>query len=274
MTSRAATALVEGHAVLVFHGATKDVQSTADGEMDPALASFLHGLKVGEGLGSTGVGDRDGGVGGNRLHESEVDAGLFALNIDGMDEKFRTVRGEFFKRGFVYGQLGEILPAVSDDPVLAVALTTGKVQHKAFAPDRFDKGSKPIFIQLAFAENPGSNNNMRGTRINPSGSVLLFDAATKLEPPGKGCQCLAGRSIVAGTKLDDMAAPKVILPVECGVPRGWPVRYKIGLRLFPITGKCTADNLLYLSFMQVNAGPKHKEENRRPRINFQCPKDD
>ena len=44
MTSRSATALVEGHAVLVLHVAAKNVQSTADGEMDPALAGFLHGL--------------------------------------------------------------------------------------------------------------------------------------------------------------------------------------------------------------------------------------
>ena len=63
--------------------------------MDPALASFLHDLKVGEGPGTAGVGDWDWGVGSNRLHKREVNAGLFALNIDGMDEKLGAIGGEF-----------------------------------------------------------------------------------------------------------------------------------------------------------------------------------
>ena len=93
-------------------------------------------------------------MGGEDLHKGKVNAGLLAFHIHGVHEEFSTTVGEGFQGGLVDGELGEVLPAVGNDPVLVVALATGKVEHEAFAADGFHKVSKTCVIKTAFAENP------------------------------------------------------------------------------------------------------------------------
>ena len=91
---------------------------------------------------------------GEGLHESEVDSGLLALDVDGVHEVFSATDGEGFQGGFVHGQFGEVLPAIGDHPVLAVALAAGKIKHEALAANGFYQSGKAFGIEAAFAENP------------------------------------------------------------------------------------------------------------------------
>ena len=145
---------IEGDAVIVFDCAAKDVQGAADGEVDAAVTGSLDGFEIGEGVGAAGVGTGDGRMGGEILHKGKVNAGLLAFHIHGVHEVFSTTVGEGFQGRLVDRQLGELLPAVDDDPVFVVALAAGKVEHEAFAADGFHEASEACSIKTAFAENP------------------------------------------------------------------------------------------------------------------------
>ena len=93
-------------------------------------------------------------MGGEDLHEGKVNAGLVAFHIHGVHEVFSTTVGEGFQGGLVDGQLGEVLPAVGDDPVLVVALAAGKVEHEVFTADGFHEVSEACGIKTAFTEYP------------------------------------------------------------------------------------------------------------------------
>ena len=196
-------------------------------------------------------------MGSEGLHESEVDAGLLALDIDGVHKVFGATGGKGFQGGFVDGHFGEILPAIGDNPILAVALAAGKIEHKSFAADGFYQHGKPVGIEATFAEYPRGDDDVRGTGIEPTSSVIDIHAAAKLETAGERGEGFARGGFIAGAKLDDMAAAQVILAIQLGVPRSRAVGNKVGLRPFRAIRKRAADNLFYPTLVQIDAGAEH-----------------
>ena len=166
---------------------------------------------------------------GEDLHKGKVNAGLLAFHIYGVHEVFSTTVGEGFQGGLVDGQLGEGLPAVGDDPVLAVALAAGEVEHEAFAADGFHEIGEACGIKTAFTENPRGDDDMRGACIEPAGGVVGIHTSAELESAGKRSEGFARGGFIVGAKLDDMATSQVILAIQLGVPRGGSVGNKVGL---------------------------------------------
>ena len=191
------------------------------------------------------------------MHEGEVDAGLLALDVDGVHEVFGATGGKGFQGGFVDGHFGEVLPAIGDDPVLAIALAAGKVEHKAFAADGFYERGKAVGIEAAFAKYPRSDDDVRGTGIEPTSSVIGIHAAAELEAAGECSEGFARGGFIAGAQLDDVAAAQVILAIQLGVPRSGAVGNKVGLRPFRAIRKRAADNLFHPTFVQIDAGAEH-----------------
>ena len=196
-------------------------------------------------------------MGSEGLHESEVDAGLLALDIDGVHKVFSATGGKGFQGGFVDGHFGEILPAIGDNPILAVALAAGKIEHKAFAADSFYQHGKPVGIEATFAEYPRGDDDVRGAGIKPTSSVIGIHAAAELETAGENGEGFARSDFIAGAKLDDVAAAQVILAIQLGVPRSRAVGNKVGLRPFRAIRKRAADNLFHPTLVQIDAGAEH-----------------
>ncbi len=210
-------------------------------------------------------------MGSEDLHKGKVNADLLASHIHGVHEVFSTTVGEGFQGRLVDRQLGEVLPAVSDDPVLVIALAAGKVEHEAFAADGFYEVGEACGLKAAFAENPRGDDDMRGACIEPAGGVVGIHASAELESAGKRSESFASGGFIAWAKLDDMAAAQVILAIQLSVPRGGVVGNKVGLRA--LVRKRTADNLFHPSLMQIDTGPKHrgKIEGERPMTNAKIP---
>ena len=202
-------------------------------------------------------------MGGESLHEGEVDAGLLAFHIDGVHEVFGATGGESFQRGLVDGQFSKILPAIGDHPILAVALAAGKIEHEAFAANGFYERGKAFGIEAAFAENPRGDDDVRRAGIEPTGGVIGIHAAAELEAVRKCGKGFARRRLIAGAKLNDVTAAQVVLAIQLGVPGSGTVRNKVSLRPFRRIGKRAADNLFHPSFVQINAGAEHGGRVRR-----------
>ena len=143
-----------------------------------------------------------------------------AFHIHGVHEVFSTTVGEGFQGRLVDGQLGEVLPAVGDHPVLAIALAAGEVEHEAFAADGFYERGEAFGIETTFAENPRGDDDLRRAGIEPAGGVIGIHAAAELESAGEGGKGFARSGFIAEAKLDDMPATQVVLAIQLRVPRG------------------------------------------------------
>ena len=83
--------MVKFNAFGVFHKRTaKNIESTADGQINPTPADLLHHVEVLQGTGSAGIGDRLLSPGTKEAHQAGVDALAAAFDIGRMDEEFGT----------------------------------------------------------------------------------------------------------------------------------------------------------------------------------------
>ena len=76
-------------------------------------------------------------------------------------------------------------------------------------------------------------------------------------PPGNAAKRGAGRVLVAGPEHDDVPASQAVAAVKFGEPGGWDVRRRNSSATRPVVVERSADNLLHLAFMQINAGTEH-----------------
>jgi len=145
---------VEGNAVFILECAAEYIQGTADGQMYSSVSSLVYGFQIGEPLGSTGISAGNGGPSGEFLDQIQIDTCLFAFYFNRMHEEFRTVGGKVIQ-GFVGDvEFSEFLPTIRNNPVFSIALTAGKVQHKAFSANGFNQFIQSFFIQYPITENP------------------------------------------------------------------------------------------------------------------------
>lgn len=76
---------------------------------------------------------------------------------------------------------------------------------------------------------------MGGSPVQPAGCIGTINTAPDLQTTRPGSQGLGGGIFVAGAEHDDMAASKIILPVEFCKP-GWSgIGGKIGLQPIRVT---------------------------------------
>jgi len=74
--------------------ATEDVKRTADGQVDLATAQLLHQFQVLQIASTACIRDWNGTDGRQELYKLGVDAGLFAFDVRGVDQKLCAVRLE------------------------------------------------------------------------------------------------------------------------------------------------------------------------------------
>ena len=97
---------------------------------------------------------------------------------------------------------------------------------------------------------------MRRARLQPGLGVGLIDAAAELQPAGIRGQGLAGGGFIPRTELDDVTASQPVAPIQFGKPRRRFFRHKVCARPADVLQR-TADDLLHLAFVKVNARSKH-----------------
>jgi hypothetical protein len=90
-------ALVKRHS-----GATEDIQSTTNSQVDFALATGVHFLQILEMARTPGIGDGDGAPLGQSRHQFLINALLKALHIGSVNQEFGTVG---FQKGDGFYQL-------------------------------------------------------------------------------------------------------------------------------------------------------------------------
>jgi thiazole synthase len=236
---------------------TKNIQSRADGKVNFTAAKASDFLKVGQGIGTAGIGDRERRPFGQVLNEVAVNTCAQALHINGVDQEFGATGGELTKGFASQCNIGELLPAVGDDEIIAATAAATEINHETVPADGLHEGFEASPIHGAIAENPGSDNDMRGTVIKKADCIIEIDATANLEAAGKGAKGSAGGVLVAGAEHDDMAAFESVLAVEFGVIDAGAVRDEIGAWSGGI-GERAADDLFHLAFVEINAGAEHQ----------------
>ena len=197
---------IKRHGVFVAHAvAAEDVERGADGEVDPPLAKRGDTLQILHRLGSAGVGGGDGAVLGDESDEIFVDPLAKPLDVDAMNEKFVAALGQTAQRVGVDAEVGESLPTIGNDEVIAVAPAAAEVDDEPRLAKRLAELVESTLIELAVAKEPRGNDNVRCPGIDPFGRVVGRDAAADLQPTWPCGECLACGIVVSLTQLDDVA---------------------------------------------------------------------
>src|SRR5574342_160852 len=103
--------------------------------MDSALPFPGHSLKVCQRRSTTGVGNRDRRPFPKSGHQSCVDSTAEPLDIDGMDQEFRTGTGQLLQVGRSDLDLCEVLPPIRHHEILSGSHTAAKVQDQTISSD-------------------------------------------------------------------------------------------------------------------------------------------
>ena len=111
--------------------AAENIQRRTDGIVHFSPALFLDQSDIIKIADASGVHAVHRGVVRQDFQQFAVNTAAFAFDIDGMDEKFRTVISEFFQCFRSKFKCGEFLPEVGDDKVSAFNGTAaGKVEYQ------------------------------------------------------------------------------------------------------------------------------------------------
>ena len=107
-----------------------------------------------------------------------------------MNEKFVAALGQTAQRVGVDAEVGESLPTIGNDEVIAVACGA-EVDDEPRLAKRLAKLVESTLIELAVAKEPRGNDNVRCPGIDPFGRVVGRDAAADLQPTWPCGECLA-----------------------------------------------------------------------------------
>ena len=151
--------------------------------------------------------------------------------------------------------MGEGLPAVGDDVVLAVAEAAAEIENGLLFADGFFELVEFLWVELTVGEKPGGEDDFAGTGVEPLGSVLGGDTATDLQTTGPSTEGFACGVVVTRTEFNDVAAREVVLGIGAGEPCGGVSGGEIGLGFVAIA-QSTADNLFDGAVVQINARSK------------------
>ena len=89
---------------------------------------------------------------GQHLHQLQVDALAKTFDIDGVNQEFVALGRQLRQRGGIKLHRGEFLPAVSDDPVTAVANASAEIEDELVAADPTEQFIESRLIELAVLE--------------------------------------------------------------------------------------------------------------------------
>ena len=257
---------IELHAIGVPHaGSSEEIQCAADGQIHSAAADLLDAGEVVEGAGPAGVGRGQRRSVGQARHEFFVDSPAQAFHIDGVDEELGAEISQARESLGTELDLGELLPPIGDDPVSAVANPATQVEDQTLASDSVREFPQARPIHLTVPEYPGSDDDVRRTRIEPDLGVGGIDAAAILKTARPGCQGVPSRRVIPRTQRDDMTAPESVVAIATCEPRGRLRRFKVGLDAFAGIGERSAHDLDDAPIPQVDARSEHEPSVRKER---------
>jgi hypothetical protein len=98
-----------------------------------------------------------------------------------VNQKLVAEFGQALQRFASDREFGKSLPPVCDDHVIFASTATAQVQHQSIFANALNQLAQAIPIQSAFAKDPGSNDDMRCTRIEVALRVLEVDPTTDLQ---------------------------------------------------------------------------------------------
>ncbi len=249
---------IERHTVGVADaGAAEEIEGGTDGQVHATLTDAVDGLEIFDGACSAGVGGGQGRPVSDFLDQPDIDAGAEAFDIDGVDEELGAEGGEGMEGIGTEGDFGEVLPAVGDHPVLSVAEATAEVEDDAGSTDETLEGVETIPIDPALMKDPGGDDDVGCTGIEPGTGIVGMDTAAVLEAAGPGAEGLVGGGFVAGAEGDDMAALELVLAIELGEP-GWGlIGFEAGADALTGIGEGTTHDLDDASTAEIDAGSEH-----------------
>ncbi len=117
-------------------------------------------MQVLQGLRTARVSGGDGCPLAETFHEFEIDTLAEALDIDGVDEEFIAGSGEGLQGGLGDAEIGELLPAIGDDEVFAIAHAAAEVEDEAGLADDLNEFGEAGFIETAFAKDPRGDDDV------------------------------------------------------------------------------------------------------------------
>ena len=198
--------------------AAEDIESTADGRIQPTATKFVYKFQIGKIPDPSGIGRRDGDPGRQFLQQINLDTSAFSLDIGRMDQEFITTLPEFHERFRTDSYIGELLPSVSDDIIIASLFPAAEVEDQAAAPHCPDQTRQTITIDLSILEDTGSYDNMGSAPLQPQTRIIRCYPPADLQAAGPGGKRLHCSLHVAGPQHYDMTTRQVIIPVQFSKP--------------------------------------------------------
>src|ERR1041385_5736989 len=100
--------------------------------MNSLFAHFRDFLEISEGIGAAGVGSRNGRPFGKLDDQFLIYTAAKTFDIDRVDEKLGAPGGQHFQIFPCNDQVGELLPAVSNDNIVGALATAAQIEDQAF----------------------------------------------------------------------------------------------------------------------------------------------
>ncbi len=191
------------------------------------------------------------------FHEFQIDTLTEAFDIHSVDEKFCAGSGQCLESFLGDSQGRELLPAIGDYKVFAIADAAAQVEHEAFFIDELDELREARFIQAAFPENPRGDDDMRSPGIEIAAGIGGIDAAADMQAARISAERFLRGGFIARTEHDDVTAFQSVTLIEFCIPRAGAFGDEIGTQTIAAVGEGAADNLLHFSIVQIDTRTKH-----------------
>ena len=116
------------------------------------------------------------------------------------------MRGKRLERRCAQSDIGHSLPAIDRDEPTPFAPSTTQIDHKPLFSGGARQRRKPLRAEAALRKQPARHDDLFGSGVEPELCVIGGDAPAKLHAAGPGGERARRRIVIAGAKLDDMAA--------------------------------------------------------------------
>lgn len=224
--------------------ATEDIESTADRQVNPSAPKLIDPNEVVKSPSAPGICGWNRRVLTEHLHKRLFDTRLMPFYIDAMHQKFIALASQLLQGLRSHTDIGKSLPAIRDNPVLAIALAAAQVEHKTRLANPSEQRIKPRLIDLTVTKDKGRDDDMASARVQVAGRIVQIHPAAHLQPPGIRRERRQRRILIPRPECNDMPASQSILPIQFCELRRRAVSRKIRLNSRAIAVRQrTADNL-------------------------------
>src|SRR5262249_17221663 len=132
-----------------------------------------------------------------------------------------------------------------------------QIEHETIATDDADYLCEPVPVESSISEDPRRHDDMRRAGREPPGGVISGNTAAELKSAGKSAQRFARRRFVSRPQQDAVSAGQLVSSIKLSEPGRRAIRNVVGFRTSGSGVERAADDLLYFTFMQVNARTEH-----------------